>query len=152
VITIATATFKWYGAAATALAAAKIDWAADTINCSLHTSSYTPDQDAHNYADDLTNEVANSGNYTTGGKALTTKTLNYDAATNTLRLRADDIAWANSTIASARVAVLRKVRGGASSADELVGYAVFDSDVSSSAGTFTIDLDATAGVLQLVAS
>jgi long-subunit fatty acid transport protein len=27
-----------------------IDWVADTIQCSLHTSSYTPDQDAHDYA------------------------------------------------------------------------------------------------------
>jgi len=149
---MAAGTFKWFGAAASHLADADIDWVADTINCSLHTSSYTPDQDAHDYANDLTNEIASGGGYTTGGAALANKTIDYAAASNTARLRADDIVWSNSTITNARVAVLRKVRGGASSADELIGYCIFDGDVSSSSGTFTIDLDATNGVLTLVAS
>ena len=149
---MATGTFKFYGAAASHLADGDIDWVADTINCTLHTSSYTPNQDTHDYGDDLTNECPNSGNYTTGGAALASKTIDYDAGTNTARLRCADITWANSTISAARVAVLRKVRGGAETANELIGYAIFDGDVSSSAGTMTIDVDATNGILQLVVS
>ena len=73
---MATATFKWYGATASHLADADIDWVADTIHCSLHTSSYTPNQDTHDYGDDLTNECPQSGHYTTGGAAVRSRPTN----------------------------------------------------------------------------
>lgn len=39
----------------------EIDWTADDIKIMLCTSSYTPDQDAHDYKDDITNEVTGDG-------------------------------------------------------------------------------------------
>ena len=43
-----------------------IDWLNDTIKVMLVTSAYTPDQDAHDFKDDITNEISGTG-YTAGG-------------------------------------------------------------------------------------
>ena len=44
-------TSKWFGNALlgqySATAARRVDWVTDTIKCSLHTVTYTPDQDVH---------------------------------------------------------------------------------------------------------
>ena len=47
------------------------------------------------------------------------------------------VSWASSTI-TARGMVIYKSRGGASSADELVGYLDFGSNISSAGGTFSV--------------
>ena len=142
-------TAKWYGNGLGHLADADIDWVADTIKVSLHTSTYTPDQDADNFHDDATNEVTGTG-YTAGGASLSTKTATYDTGSNELRLDADDVSWGSSTI-TARYAVIYKDRGGASSADELLGYVDFGENVSTTNGTFTITW-ASDGVLKITAS
>ncbi|NCN39987.1 hypothetical protein GW916_01930 [bacterium] len=113
-----------------------IDLDTDTINVMLVTSTYTPDQDLHEYRDDVTNEVTGTG-YSAGGSALATKTVTADNTDNEGVFDADDVAWTTSTI-TARGAVLYKARGGASSADELICYIDFGSDKISTAGTFTI--------------
>lgn len=66
------------------------DYLSDTIKISLHTSSYTPNLDTHDFVDDLTNEVANGNGYTTGGVTLGSKTAAYVAA-------ASAVARVNST-------------------------------------------------------
>jgi hypothetical protein len=44
----------------------EIDWDSDTIKVALLSSSYTPNQDTHDYFDDVSaNEVTGTG-YTTG--------------------------------------------------------------------------------------
>jgi hypothetical protein len=119
-----------------------LDWDTNTIKVSLHTSTYTPDRDADDYHDDATNEVANGNGYTTGGQAITTPTVSFDSATDETRLDADDPAWPASSF-TARTAVWYKDKGGASSADPLIGYLPFGSDVTVSSGTLTIACDAT---------
>ena len=52
------------------------DWDTDTIKVMLTTSLYTPDQDTHDFKNDVTNEVTGTG-YTAGGQALTNKTVTY---------------------------------------------------------------------------
>src|SRR6185295_325987 len=113
-----------------------IDLDTDTIKVALVTSSYTPDQDAHDFFDDVTNEVAGTG-YTAGGASLANKAVTADNTDNEGVFDADDVTWSSSTI-TARGAVLYKSRGGASSADELICYIDFGSDKSSSAGNFTL--------------
>jgi len=136
-----------YGLALDALADADVDWLADTIKVALVTSSYTPNQDTHDFFDDVSaNEVTGTG-YTAGGITLANKTRTYDTATNTLKLDADDVSWSNSTI-TARYAIIYKSRGGAASADELLGYLDFQSNVSSSAGPFSIAWNA-AGIFTI---
>lgn len=113
-----------------------IDLDTDTINVMLVTSTYTPDQDTHEFRDDITNEVSGTG-YSAGGSALAGKTVTADNTDNEGVFDANDLAWSTSTI-TARGAVLYKARGGASSADELICYIDFGSDKISTAGTFTI--------------
>jgi len=76
----------------------------------LCTSSYTPDLDTHDFRSDVTNEVTGTG-YSAGGQALASVTVTY---------------------------VVYRARGGASSADELLCYVDFGTDVSSTGGPFTI--------------
>jgi hypothetical protein len=146
------ATTKFYGKAGKHLAEAKIDWAADTIKVSLHTSSYTPNQDTDDFFDDATNQIAGSGGYTSGGQALTGKSVSYDAATNEERLLADNLTWAALTPSAAfRYAVIRKARGGAASADEMLMFIDFGADQNPGGSDFTIAWAAT-GVGYLLAA
>jgi hypothetical protein len=126
-------------------AAADIDLVADTIKVMLTTSSYAP-LDTHNRRDDVTNEVAATGGYTTGGVTLANKTLTQDDTNDLAKWDADDVTWATSTI-TARYAVLYKATGGASSTDPLIKVVDFGSNQSSVGAAFTIQWH-TDGILQ----
>jgi hypothetical protein len=141
-------TAKAYGQLAKHLAEGKINFASDTIKCMLCTSGYVPGQDAHAFAEHVTNEVVGDG-YTAGGQALTGVAVSYDAETNTVSIDADDVQWADSTI-TARVAVFYKDSGDAATSP-LISYADFGADVISSAGNFTVTLDE-AGLVTLSAA
>lgn len=134
-----------YGPALAALASGSINWGSDTIKVALATSSYTPDQDAHVFFNDITNEVTGTG-YTAGGATLGSKTSNYTSGTNTQVLDAADTSWTTSTI-TARYAIIYKSTG-TSSTSPLIGYVNFGADVSSSGGTFQITWDA-AGIFTI---
>jgi hypothetical protein len=112
-----------------------IDADTDTFKALLVTSSYTPNKDTHDKRDDVTNEVTGTG-YTAGG-VPTACTVTKDTANDRVTLQFAAVSWATSTI-TARALVIYKSRGGASSADELVAYNDFGSDVSSTAGTFSV--------------
>ena len=125
----------------------EIDWDTDTIKVALLTNSYTPDQDAHNYFDDVsTYEVTGTG-YTQGGNTLANKTNTYNAATNVITLDADDVTWSSSTI-TARYAVVYDASPATNATKPLIGYVDFGSDQSSSNGNFTITWDAT-GIVRI---
>ncbi len=125
-----------YNSAKVAMIDGTIDLDTDTINVLLVTSPYTPNKDTHDFRDDVTNEVVGTG-YTTGGKALVSKTVTQDNTNDRAKFDADDLAWTAATI-TARAAVLYKARGGSSSADELIAYIDFLADKASTAATFTI--------------
>ena len=143
--------FGWFGegqyGAWSSTAARQVDWTGDTIKCGLTTSSWTPDVDAHDFYSDVTNEISGTG-YTTGGATLTSPTLVYDDASNTLRLDAADTTWTTSTITNARIAFVYKDTG-VSTTSPLLGYGNFGADTSTVADTFTITWDATDGVLKI---
>lgn len=129
----------------------EIDWDTDTIKVALLTNAYTPDQDAHNYFDDVsTYEVSGATGYTSGGASLTNKTNTYTGATNTIVLDADDTTWSSSTI-TARYAVIYDATPATNATRPLIGYVDFGSDQSSSNGNFTITWDATGIVRVTVA-
>jgi hypothetical protein len=130
-------TAKLYGNYVIALHKKEIDWANDNIAVTLHQVGYVPDQDVHDYANDLTSEVPNTGGYTTGGKVLTGKTMTYTAGTNTITLDANDLQWASSTI-TARVAVIKDDTPATAAAKPLIGYQLSDADISSSGGNYDL--------------
>jgi hypothetical protein len=133
-------TFKWYGNGLLNICKGNIDLDTDTFKIMLTTSTYTPDQDLHDFRDDVTNEVTGTG-YTAGGVALTGVSVTYNSTGNKVEISWTDPTWSTSTI-TARTAVIYKSRGGASSADELLAYVTNDADVSSTGATFTVDLPA----------
>lgn len=125
------------------LAIGSIDFDTDTFRVLLTTATYTEDLDAHDFRNDVTNEVTGTG-YTAGGNTVTVTVNAVDTVNNRLDITLGGTTWTSSTI-TARKAVYYKSRGGASSADELVAVVDFGSDVSTTAGTFTL----TASTLRL---
>jgi hypothetical protein len=124
----------------------EVDFDSDTIKVALLTSSYTPNQDTHDYFNDVsTNEVTGTG-YTAGGITLASKTATYDSGTNVIVLDAADVTWSSSTI-TARYAVVYDSTGTASTS-ALIGYVDFGSDQSSTNGNFTITWDST-GIVRI---
>jgi hypothetical protein len=144
----------WYGNASLGLvsttAARRVDWVTDTIKVALVTSTYTPNQDTHDFFDDITNELATATGYTAGGVTLGTKSTVYDSASNTTRMIAASASWTFSASKTMRYAIIYKDTGVAGTSP-LLGYVDFGSDQTTS-GVFTINWDATDGTLRMVVS
>lgn len=113
-----------------------IDFDTDTFYAMLVTSSYAESKDGHLKRADVTNEVSGAG-YTAGGVAVTV-TVTKDLANDRIDISLGGFTLSSSTI-TARKAVYYKRRGGASSADELVGVNDFGADVVSSSGNFVVN-------------
>lgn len=147
------ATGKWFGLSLTgqygATAGNRVDWVTDTIKVALTTNTFTPNQDTHDFFNDVTNEVVGTG-YTAGGITLTGKSVSYDTASNETRLISSlNPSWTASSF-TARWAIIYKDTGTASTSP-LLGYVDFGGDETVSSGTFTITWDAT-GVLKITAA
>jgi hypothetical protein len=141
-------TAKVYGLALQSMLNAEINFSSDTIKAMLCTSSYVPDQDLHRYKSSVTNEITGTG-YTAGGVTLTSKTVTYDAPSNTLTLDCADPSWAAATI-TARYLVIYKSTGTDSTSPLLV-FVDFGTDISSTGGTFSYTVPAT-GIAQVTAA
>ena len=112
-----------------------IDFDTDTFKMLLVTSSYSASK-SHAKRSDITNEVSGTG-YTSGGNACSVSVAAVDNTNNDVEISFTVTSWTSATI-TARAGVIYKSRGGASSADELVGYVDFGSDVSSTNGNFAV--------------
>jgi len=128
----------------------EVDWDSDTIKVLLASSSYTPNQDTHDYLDDVSSYEVTGTGYTTGGATLASKTVTYDGTNNVVILDAADVTWSSSTI-TARYAVVYDDSGASAGAKALIGYVDFGSDQSSTNGNFTITWDSTGIVRVTVA-
>ena len=121
------ATPHWYAKGLVNDADANVNLASDTIKLMLVTSSYTPNQQTDQYRNVTdTYEASGGSGYTAGGFTLASKTvttstltLNWDAADISQAITGGPLAF--------RYGVFYKARGGASSADELIGYVDFGS-------------------------
>lgn len=130
---------KYYGKFFLSLANKEIDLDSDTLKVMLCTVSYVPDQDAHRYKSDVTNEISGPG-YTAGGQALTSVVVSYTGATNVFALSAANSQWTGATF-TARVAVLYDSTPATDSVRPLIGYILFDADIPVTGSTFTITWD-----------
>ncbi len=146
---MATGTFKWFGNVPLAMFNKEIDLLDDSIKGMLTTVTYVPDQDTHDYKNDVTNEVVGTG-YTATGNAVTTDTLTYTSGTNVMKYDGDDLTWPASSI-TARVLVLYDSTPATDATRPLLGYVVFDANVTTDAGTLTIAFDA-AGIATITAA
>lgn len=134
-----------YGLVFTAAFNKEIDLDTDTIRVSLHTSSYSVDQDADDYFDATSDEISGTG-YTADGEALGSKTVTYTGGTNKWVFDAADTSWTTSTL-TARYAVVYEDTGTASTS-ALIGFQNFGADVSTTAGTFQITWNAS-GIVEI---
>lgn len=128
---------KVYGNALKAAFNKEVDWDSDTIKVMLLTSAYSPNQDTHDYLDDVVGSEVTGTGYTAGGAALASKTNTYDASTNTVKFDAADVTWAGSTI-TARYAVVYDDSGATNAAKALIAYFDFTTDRASSNGDFIV--------------
>ena len=131
---------KFYGKFFVSAFNKEIDLDTDTIKIMLCTSSYTPDQDTHQYKSSVTNEVTGTG-YTATGATLASFSVAYDTSTNIIKLDATDPSWTTATI-TARYAVIYDASPGSDATRPLICYIDFGADVVASAGTLAITFDA----------
>lgn len=117
-----------------------VNWTSDTIKVALATSSYSPSI-AHDYFNDITNEITGSG-YTAGGMALASKSV--AIVSNVIQFQADPVVWTPSTL-TARYAIIYKDTG-TPTTSVLLGLVDFGANIVSASGPFTIQWDAS-GVL-----
>lgn len=110
------------------------------IMCALY-SAGTPNQETMNDKVDVDaamTEVTGNGNYTTGGKALTTTAIT--EATRVTKFDAVDTAWASSTI-TARYAVIYDDTEEQEANQPVICYIDFGANKSSENGTFQLTWD-----------
>lgn len=139
----------WYGKAFLSVFNKELDIDTDAIKTMLTTSTYVPDQDAHQYKSSVTNEVSGTG-YTAGGTTLTTPVQAYTGGTNVWNFDADDALWSTSTI-TARIAVVYDSTPGTDATRPLLSYVDFGADQSSSGGDFKIVWNAS-GIIKVTVS
>ena len=131
------ATPHWYANGLLNIANGSIDLDSDTIKLFLITTAYTPNQGTDNFRDDLGGHEASGGSgYPAGGFTLASTsltvsslTLNWDSADITQAITGGPLNF--------QYGVYYKSRGGAASADELIGYVDFGSQTITDA-TLTI--------------
>jgi hypothetical protein len=132
-------TARIYGDFLVSLSKGYHDLSTNSIKGMLCTSSYSPNQDTHDFKDDITNEVSGT-NYSAGGKALSGISISYNSTDNRAEVNSNDLEWADSTIENARYLVLYNDSTGETDATKrLIGYVDFGSDKSSSSSTFKIE-------------
>jgi hypothetical protein len=122
-------TFTKYDSYKDDLLSGNIDLANDTIKVALVTSSYTFSA-AHEFFDDITNELSTAGGYTAGGATINSPTISagvFDGA---------DTMWTSATFTTARGIVYKST--GTPGTSPLIGCIDFDGNQSPADQTFKI--------------
>jgi hypothetical protein len=139
--TIATGTFKFFGKSLISVYNGEIDFNSHVIKV-MHTSAtYTPDQDVHDYKDDVTNEVTGT-NVVAGGFTADNCTMTYTGATNVFKLDHDDESIATATASGIATSVWYDSSPATDATRPLLGFVTWDVALSPSAGTLAVNLDA----------
>lgn len=116
-----------------------------TLKCMVVTSGYTPNQNTHDFRDDLGATEVSGTNYTAGGNTLGSVTITMNGSGLVTVDSNDPAAWTAhaSGFSNGRRAIIYVARGGASTADELIAYSDdFGADKGNVGGDFSIVLDA----------
>jgi hypothetical protein len=126
---------QWNG-----LANAVFDLDTDEMWVSAHTNTYTPNQDTHDFYNDVTNEVTGN-NYVAGGALLTSVTVS--RSTNTVTFDAADVVWSQDAggFSTARKFVIYRKGPGSpieSSVSRLFSVVTADADVGNVTGDLTL--------------
>lgn len=140
-------TAKMYGLAIKSLANKEVDWDSDTIKAVLCSSSYTPNQDTHQYASSLAGELTDASY---SRKTLASKTTTYDGTSNTHTLDCADFGWTALT-GTFRYMVYVDTQTASDATSPLLAYVDFGADQTAAAQDVNITVDP-AGVCSFVVS
>ncbi len=99
------------------------------------------DLDTFDFRSDITNEVANSGTYSSGGSSITCSVGAVDTTNNRVPVTfGSPSAWTGATISAVGGWIYKDV--GTAATDELIGFVDFVGVVDSIAGAYTVILSA----------
>ena len=138
---------NWYGKGLLACMKNDVDVETADLYMALASSTYTPDLDAHDFFNDVTNELSAASGYPAGGIQIGTQALSYDAASKKVLFDIGDVTFPFSGSKTWRYGPIYNKRGGASSADELVALLDWGADQTASV-PYLLTIDAT-GILYL---
>jgi hypothetical protein len=124
-----------------------MDVLSDTIKVMLTTSTNSISQTADTVKADVTNELAATGGYTAGGEILGSKT--YAASSLTTTFDAADTSWTSATFSTDQAHIYDDTP--TTPADPLMSYIDFGATQTVSAGTFTLQYNASGIVAVAVA-
>jgi len=117
------------------------DYLTDAIQCSLHTSSYTPNIDTHIARTSISaSELATANGYTVNGKTIAGKTVVYSGASNLTTFDMDDttITWTASGGSLVFQYAIFWDDTITSPVDPLIGYIDCGAQTITTGNTFTI--------------
>lgn len=115
-----------------------------TVFCMIVTSSYSVNQNTHDFRDDLgANEVSGTG-YTSLGNLCDNPTATMDGSGNVSVDFDDPATWSYDAagFTNGDKAIFYVKRGGASSADELIAYSNTMGGVGNGNGDFSVQINA----------
>lgn len=135
-----------YNSAKGKLGDGSIDWNTDTIKMACVTSAYTPDQDAHDFFNDVTNEIAANGGYPAGGVTLTCS-VTIDNTNNRAIYDATDVSITSFT-GTFRYGIIYKSTGVSSTSPLIAVIDFTGSNITTTVGTFDVTWS-TGGVFNL---
>lgn len=122
--------------------AKEINFLSDNIAVTLHNSTYVPDQDAHIYRSNVTNELSTANGYTANGQNAAGKTSTYTGATNVHMFDFNDVVWTATGTLTARTVVVSDITPGTAATNPLITYHNSDVDVSATDASWTFQLAA----------
>lgn len=119
-----------------------IDLTGVTMKCALVAAGYTPNQNTHDFFDDITNEVTGTG-YTAGGNTVANVTVSLDGSGN-ITIDGDDPAtWTQDAAGfSTAVRAVLYADSGVAATSALIAYSGTFTAGGNVAGPFSIQLDA----------
>lgn len=128
-----------YTEALLAIETGLIDLDGSTIVATLHSASYTPNNDTDaTWADVSASELATAGGYTQGGQALSSITVARSGAA--VIFDAANVVWNPATLTAKYVVLTKRAGGSLVSGDLLIGYAELEvgGTVSPSGAALTV--------------